>query len=55
MLIDQLGSGFEEPLKTVDNVNDKKEARLRYAHFLLVLAAVSATVAAITQLIVHGT
>jgi hypothetical protein len=52
-LVAQLGSGFEDSLKTIDNVNVKKERSLRFAYSLLVLAAVSATGAAVAQLIIH--
>jgi hypothetical protein len=53
-LIGQLSGEFPESLQSMDTVNSQKERILRIAYGLLVLAAVSATGAAVAQLIIHG-
>jgi hypothetical protein len=53
-LIGQLSEGFADSLKSIYEVNAKKESTLRLAYGLLVLAAISATGAAVAQLVIHG-
>jgi hypothetical protein len=52
-LIGQLSGGFADSLRSIYEVNTKKESTLRLAYGLLVLAAISATGAAVAQLIIH--
>jgi hypothetical protein len=49
-----LSEGFADSLKSIYEVNTKKESTLRLAYGLLVLAAISATGAAVAQLVIHG-
>jgi hypothetical protein len=53
-LIGQLSEGFADSLKSIYAVNTQKESTLRLAYGLLVLAAISATGAAVAQLVIHG-
>ena len=52
-LIESLIDGYDEVLKTIHAVNNRKQERSVYAYFLLCLAALSATFAAIIELVTH--
>jgi hypothetical protein len=53
-LIDSLAEGYDKVLNSIDTVNNHKQERLGYAYILLCIAAISATVAAVIELVTHG-
>ena len=53
-MIESLTDGYEEVLNKIDVVTGNKQKRLGYAYAFLFIAAISATVAGMLALILHG-